>query len=216
MKKKILSVLSILLFSVIVLTGCGDRELKNIIEIYEGIGASNTHGYETTINIKKGGFDYVSYDKKVEFNGVSYKITESQTTLNEIGASEQMTTTTTTSYIDNGHLITNVDGTFVKGEQTQFEIDGKFNLNKENIVDYSVVKEDKIQTFTAEIKSDKFSAFTSANLVGVQDMIVTITLLNDKITNIVLEYHKEDGSEVTVTTKLTSRLSNFSVPDYQE
>ena len=148
MKKKILTLFTSLFLCVLLLTGCKDKDFEKVLELYKNIDAVSVNGYEQTVTVKQGNFEYVSYSKKVEFNGVSYKITETDVVQNEIGAQNPTTESTDVYYIDNGYLIKDVDGVLSKTEPTEYSFEGKYNLTKENFVDYSIVKEEEKMTFS--------------------------------------------------------------------
>ena len=131
MKKKLFSILTLLLLSVSLLTGCVDKELQNVINAYANISSETIKGYTQTVKITQGDFSYESYSKEVEFNGASYKITENTTVLNEIGASERVTTTREVSYIDNGCLIKEVEGVLTNTGSATTDFKGRVNLRAE-------------------------------------------------------------------------------------
>ena len=216
MKKKIISLFASLLLCVVLLTGCKDRDFEKVLNVYNNIDSSGFAGYEQTITIKPGAFEYVSYTKRVEFNGESYKITEINVVQNEIGEQNPTASTTEVYYIDDGYLIKDIEGVLTKTEQVGASFEEKYNLTKDNLVDYSIVKEKDKMTFSAHVKEEKFSSFVNTALTDVNDMLITINILNEKIVDLSLEYHKKNGSEITILTTLNTSYSNFAVPDYQE
>lgn len=216
MKKKILCLFTSLLLCVVLLTGCKDRDFEKVLSIYDNIDSFSLGGYEQTITIKQGAFEYVSYTKSVECNGESYKITETNIVQNEIGAESQTTSTIDVYYIDNGYLIKEVEGALTKTEQAEFSFEEKYNLVKDNFIDYSIVKEEEKMTFSAHVKEEKFSSFVNTALTDISDMLITINISNEKIVDMELEYHKKNGAEVTILTTIKTSYSNFAVPAYQD
>ena len=61
MKKKLFSILTLLLLSVSLLTGCVDKELQNVINAYANISSETIKGYTQKITITQGDFSYESY-----------------------------------------------------------------------------------------------------------------------------------------------------------
>lgn len=214
MKKKLFSILTLLLLSVSLLTGCVDKELQNVINAYANISSETIKGYTQTVKITQGDFSYESYSKQVEFNGASYKITENTTVLNEIGASERVTTTREVSYIDNGCLIKEVEGVLTNTGSATTDFKGRVNLRAEYFSSYSITSEDNKKVFTADIVSSSFSSFANSSVSGVNTMNITINLTNNKVNSSILKITKADGTEVVIEFTVTGRISNFAVPAY--
>ena len=134
--------------------------------------------------------------------------------LNEIGASEKVSTTREVSYIDNGCLIKEVEGHLTNTGSATATFEGKLNLRAEYFSSYTITSEDNKKVFTAGIVNSSFSSFVNTSVSGVNSMHITINLTNNKLNSSLLEYKKRDGTNVKIEFTVTGRISNFAVPAY--
>lgn len=218
MKRKLLIILACLCLSfTLIIGGCGENaQIKALRLAINNINFDNCYGYNQTIFIKNGTFEYQSYNKLVAFDGSDIKIIETTKTLNPVGESEPFTTVSTTKYISNGYLIEKVGQDFKRTGEIAFSLGVELDVKEEYFKDFTFDEktQENSYLFNAVIKQSYYYIYVHEN--DVSDLKVQVDVTDKSVNSIIVKYVSNNLSNVTITTSIFQTAQQVNLPTITE